>query len=102
MGWKADSWPLPGSVEPTEAVTRRSEIISTLGNLTLLNGRLNAAISNAPWERKRAAIERSDNLFLNRHLLQSWPDGWSELDIEHRGQWLHELIVEIWPRGPHT
>ena len=99
VGWKPDSWPLPGSVEPTEAVARRTEVIGTLGNLTLLNGRLNAAISNARWERKQAAIQRSDNLFLNRHLLQSWPERWTELDIEHRGQWLHELIIEIWPRG---
>lgn len=99
VGWKADSWPLPGSVDPTEAVERRVGVISTLGNLTLLNGRLNAAISNAPWERKQAGIQSSDNLFLNRHLLRSYPDGWTELDIAHRGQWLHELIVEIWPRG---
>ena len=98
-GWQHESWPLPDSVERTLAVDRREQVIETLGNLTLLNGRLNSSISNASWNIKRSAIQESDNLFLNRRLLEESSDEWTEGDICRRGEWMHNVIVEIWPRG---
>lgn len=98
-GWQPESWPLPESVEPTLAVTNREQVVETLGNLTLLNGRLNSSISNASWKTKRTEIQKSDNLFLNRHLLQNSTDKWTEEDIYKRGEWMYSVIVEIWPRG---
>ena len=98
-GWQPESWPLPYSVEPTLAVAKREQIVETLGNLTLLNGRLNSSISNASWNTKRAAIQESDNLFVNRRLLEEPSDEWTEDDICRRGEWMHSVIVEIWPRG---
>ena len=98
-GWQQESWPLPDSSDPTTAVEERNSALKTLGNLTLLNGRLNASISNGPWSQKRAAIQESDNLFLNRHLLENSGDEWMERDIARRGEWMYSIIVEIWPRG---
>ena len=92
-------WPLPDSVEPTLALEKREQVIKTLGNLTLLNGRLNASISNASWNIKRLAIQESDNLFLNRRLLDESVDEWTEGDIGKRGEWMYSVIVKIWPRG---
>ena len=65
-GWQPESWPLPDSAEPALAMAKREQVIETLGNLTLLSGRLNSSISNASWNIKRSAIQESDNLFLNR------------------------------------
>lgn len=98
-GWQHESWPLPDNVDQTLAMAKREEVIHTLGNLTLLNGPLNSSISNASWNIKRSAIQESDNLFLNRRLSQVSSDQWTEEDIYRRGEWLHSVIVEIWPRG---
>ena len=99
VAWQPEWWPLPESPEPEYAVAKRNQAIWTLGNLTLLNGRLNAAISNAAWIRKRAEIQKSDNLFLNRRLLEDSPAEWTEEQIYRRGEWIYEEIISIWPRG---
>ena len=98
--WHESSWPLPDSVEAREQVIEeRERAIQTLGNLTLLNGRLNSSISNAPWSVKHPAIKRHDNLFLNRRLLEESSARWTEDDIHRRGEWMYSIIVDIWPRG---
>ena len=98
-GWQPESWPLPDSAEPALAMAKREQVIETLGNLTLLNGRLNSSISNASWNIKRSAIQESDNLFLNRRLLNESSNEWTEDDITRRGEWMYSIIVDIWPRG---
>ncbi len=97
--WQPSSWPLPDSSDVASAEEKREKAINTLGNLTLLNGRLNSSISNAAWNVKREAIAESDNLFLNRRLLKQSLDTWMEKDIARRGRWMYESIVKIWPRG---
>ncbi len=99
VAWQPEWWPLPASTEPELGVAKREQAIWTLGNLTLLNGRLNAAISNAAWSKKRAAIQKSDNLFLNRRLLEQSPDEWTEEQIYKRGEWICDEVIGIWPRG---
>ena len=98
QGWTADQWPLPKGSEQFVAEQRRNQLIETLGNLTLLNARLNKTVSNASWDTKRKAIHKSDNLFLNRLLVEGSPDRWTEEDIERRGRWMYSLIIQIWPR----
>ena len=97
--WQPELWPLPPAVEPTLAQAKHEQLIENLGNLPLLNGRLNASISNSSWEFKRSAIRDSDNLLLNSRLLHQEQMGWMEDDITKRGEWMHTIIVEIWPRG---
>ena len=97
--WQSE-WPLPDSIDQPLARERRQAAIETLGNLTLLNGRLNAAVSNASWRVKRPDIKESYTLFLNKHLLDSSADDeWTEADIERRGEWMYGIIIDIWPRG---
>ena len=98
--WQEPSWPLPDSIEAREQVVeKREQAIQTLGNLTLLNGPLNARISNSGWDIKRPAIKKHDNLFLSKRLLEESPTEWTEDDIRRRGEWMHSIIVKIWPRG---
>ena len=98
-GWQEEAWPLPSGTDRTQADEKRERAILTLGNLTLLNGPLNQSISNSAWVVKRTAIGKSDNLFLNRHLLRESGDEWTEADIEQRGRWMCDLIIETWSRG---
>ena len=99
QGWQPEFWPLPDSDNQVLAAEQRNNALQTLGNLTLLNGRLNSSISNGPWSRKREEIQKSDNLFINRRLLSNTGDEWAEEDIRSRGEWMADIIIQTWPRG---
>ncbi len=74
--------------------------IDTIGNLTLLTGRLNSKVSNGPWSGpggKRDALHGHDVLMLNRRLLEDAKDGWDVEHIRARTNRLVDVITEIWP-----
>ena len=96
--WGPEEWSLPSGIDPAEAEQERSQAIAALGNLTLLNAGLNSSASNRAWKVKRDKIQQSDNLFLNRQLLQESSDQWAEETIERRGRWIGDMVVKIWPR----
>ena len=74
QGWGPQEWPLPSGIDPEQAEEGRSQALATLGNLTLLNARLNSSVSNRAWTVKREKIRQSDNLFLNKRLLEEASD----------------------------
>lgn len=89
-------WPLQDK-GITEA--DRDRLIHTLGNLTLLTGRLNSKVSNGPWlgqYGKREGLEGHDVLLLNRDLLRTAGDQWTDDAIRQRTEDLIQLIVQIW------
>lgn len=95
-------WPLEnGAQEDSE----RDALVHTLGNLTLLTGRLNSKVSNGPWtgdDGKGHAIKEHDVLFLNRKVLSiaGRRGQWSDEAIRERTQGLIQAIIEIWPVPP--
>jgi Protein of unknown function DUF262/Protein of unknown function (DUF1524)/Restriction Enzyme Adenine Methylase Associated len=94
--WAAH-WPMS---EGSRGEDERDRLIHTIGNLTLLTGKLNSKVSNGPWlgaEGKRSGLEAHDVLFLNRELLKTFGDAWSDAAIRSRTDELANLIVEIWP-----
>ena len=74
QGWGPEEWPLPSGIDPEQAQEERSQALATLGNMTLLNARLNSSVSNRAWAVKREKIQQSDNLFLNKRLLEESGD----------------------------
>jgi Protein of unknown function DUF262/Protein of unknown function (DUF1524)/Restriction Enzyme Adenine Methylase Associated len=89
-------WPLPADRTAIE----RDSMIHTLGNLTLLTGRLNSQVSNGPWAGnggKQAALHRHDVLMVNRQLLGGPDDNWSDDAITARTERLIRIIREVWP-----
>ena len=96
-------WPLSKDVAAdVEAIDRRDRVIHTIGNLTLVNGRLNPALSNAPWKSKRKTLADHSVLFLNKRLVNKGPDVWDEAAIEKRGKWLGKRAVKIWPHASNV
>lgn len=92
-------WPLANGAQENSG---RDALVHTLGNLTLLTGRLNSKVSNGPWSGnggKRETIKAHDVLFLNRRVLNiaDRRERWSEEAIRERTQELIEAIIEIWP-----
>ena len=98
----ADSdWPLeskPAESE-SEARQRRSMILHTLGNLTLLTQPLNSSESNGPYSKKRPEIAKQSLLALNSYFQDA--KDWGEAEILKRGEKLADLAVVIWP-SPKT
>ncbi len=96
-------WPLPDDLaDDSEAISARDRMIHTIGNLTLVNGRLNPSLSNAPWDNKRETLGDHSVLFLNKRLVRKGPDVWDEAAIKARGKWLHKRAVEVWPHADNV
>ena len=96
QAWHAN-WPLPDD-DGEETTAHRERAIHTIGNLTLVNGRLNSSLSNAPWNNKRETLADHSVLFLNKRLVNKGPQVWDEDAIEKRAKWLHKKAVKVWPR----
>ena len=94
--WQQHWQILPADVD--NAIEERNRIIHSIGNLTLVNNRLNADLSNAPWEKKRQTLEEHSVLFLNKALLHNAPDVWDENAILKRGKQLCEVAKKVWPK----
>jgi len=89
-------WPLEDGSDEAE----RDRLIHTLGNLTLLTGKLNSKVSNGPWSGaggKREGLEGHDVLFLNREILKKAGDTWTDDAIRRRTQEMGDIIIRIWP-----
>lgn len=93
--WETN-WPLPDDDRhQLEKKEERNSRIHLLGNLTLVNNKLNANLSNANWKTKYSAILEHSMLSLNNKL----PEEWNEDEIDKRGEFLANIAVKIWP-GP--
>ncbi|PZQ12333.1 MAG: hypothetical protein DI565_16000 [Ancylobacter novellus] len=88
----------PGD-EPTDR--RRSRLIHTVGNLTLMTQALNSSISNGPFAAKRPEIAENSALRLNARFQDPSITRWDENDIQKRGRELFDLARQIW-RSPPT
>lgn len=97
--WGA-TWPLPEDLaNDPEAIVNRNRSLHTIGNLTLVNTKLNSALSNAPWENKRKTLADYSVLYLNKRLVDKAPKEWDEAAIEKRAKWLHKQAARIWPQS---
>jgi len=93
-------WQTHWPVEGLEAEAFRQDHVHVLGNLTLLTGSLNSAISNGPWlgeSGKRSQLDKHDVILMNRPIRQDAQNGWDEHLIEARTDKLIDAILETWP-----
>ncbi len=109
QGWR-EHWQLAGLGHPEVESAKRDSVVHRLGNLTLVNNRLNPSLSNRPWtdiesqERglgengKRSILDEHSVLLLNHQIVHENIDAWDEACIEARGKMLAQRIVHIWPR----
>ena len=90
-------WEHPQSREDE---VERNLLIHTIGNLTLLNNKLNARVAHGPWlgeHGKRQALKGHDILLLNRELWEENAESWDEDAIRKRTDNLIDAILQIWP-----
>src|SRR5690606_12786147 len=68
----------------------------TLGNLTLIRGKLNSSLRDSDWFKKKGALTKYSTLPITTDYLQE--DEWNEEVIEKRGNDLYAEVVKVWPR----
>ena len=97
--WR-ENWPLSADKQddPTEA-TQRDRIIHTIGNLTLVSQRLNNALSNQTWEKKKETLFKSTVLSINKDLLDKAPPQWDEEAIKARSERMYLHAIKVWPHA---
>jgi len=96
--WSPEDWPLPDSRDHnTNPEDEREALVHTLGNLTLVTNKLNPALSNLPWGKKRHELRKHSVLLLNRELVEL--EAWDDDTIRQRGRSLAHQICRIWPRA---
>lgn len=102
-----EHWPLPNKESLLSEKTRRNTLIHTIGNLTLLNDKLNPVQSNKPWldtsdpeNSKREALARHSVLHMNKALVDQYPTKWDESDIIERAGRLQAYACDLWRAPP--
>ncbi len=97
-----------------ELAGKRDIRVDTLGNPTLVTKKLNATLSNRPWRDadaaavastgreagvgKRSLLNRYSVLVLNKDIVESHEESWTEDDIRERSRQLTETVISVWPR----
>ena len=95
QNWRPN-WPLP---DATRAEGMRDRLVHSIGNLTLVNQRLNSGLSNAPWVDKRNTLNRFSTLYLNKMLPDNVPGAWDETAIAARARRLCQAAIKVWPHA---
>jgi hypothetical protein len=88
-------WALHWPLNDGETADRRNLLVHTVGNLTLLTKKLNPAVSNASWDKKRPEVLKHSALALNRQFQEVLD--WNEDQINKRTAGLFDLALRIWP-----
>src|SRR6266498_4500623 len=94
QGWR-EHWGADIAGDPIAAL-HRDGVVHVLGNLTLVNQRLNPTLSNRPWTASEAAARglgdhgkrdyllQHSQLKLNAEIVAEHQDAWTEDDVEAR------------------
>lgn len=90
--WQTN-WPLTAGSSELE----RDRLVHTIGNLTLLTGKLNSKVSNSAWDIKRPSLREHDVLKMNVDLLDAAEDEWTDDKVRSRTKALIEVVLRIWP-----
>lgn len=89
-----EHWPLPPTEDPLLTASSREAIKHTIGNLTLLTGKLNSGQSNGPWAAKREAIRKKSVLLISADVRDA--EAWDEAAIAARTDRLARLAISTW------
>ena len=87
--WR-NNWPNP--TENTEF--ERDSLLLTLGNLTLVQGRLNSSMRDSTWETKKTSLKDRSRLNITTDYIDL--QQWNEFNIQKRGSDLFDIAIQIW------
>lgn len=84
---------------PTDAMRwpEHKIYVNRIGNLTLLDKRLNETIKNAPFADKKQQAYSTSRLEITK-ALSSLPDEWTPEEVQMRSARLYEVAAVLWPQ----
>ncbi len=68
----------------------------TLGNLTLVKGKLNSSMRDSSWANKKEALRKFSTL--RQTTDYTIKEDWNELEIDARAETLYKAAIQIWKR----
>jgi len=92
-----------------ELAAERDKLLHTVGNLTLVNNKLNPSLSNRPWTDEQAQsvgaadtgkhteLQKHTTLKINADIVLTAPYSWDVEQIRQRTAEFIERIIQIWP-----
>jgi hypothetical protein len=80
-----------------ERLANHDEYVGRIGNLTLLDRRLNQEAQNSVFMTKRDNFYANSEIYMNGELVGK--NEWTATDIIERQQHLCDLALQIWPHG---
>lgn len=83
--------------EREQAIANRQSIVPTLGNLTLLNLKVNRGAKNSDFATKQKLLIKNTNLRLNIDLIGHDAKSWDEKSIKERSEKLAKAALCVWP-----
>lgn len=97
--WQTN-WPFATGEETIESLEKRERLLHSIGNLTLVTGAFNSALSHSAFMDKRSEITNTSLLRLNAYF-QQFDDAsvWNEQSIVNRAEKLFESAKKVWPQG---
>jgi len=106
QAWETN-WPLSAEVcaDPVaeqKAVVRRTKMLNSLGNLTLITGSFNSSLQNAAWRSKRPELLKYSKLNLTQYFHGEQAREWNEAAIGVRTEYLFGHLCSIWPDVERT
>ena len=69
-------------------------LIYQIGNMTLLKSKLNIAIQNNNWDKKREEIQKHAMLKITQEVTKN--EAWNKNKIEERSEKIFNNFLEIW------
>jgi hypothetical protein len=80
-----------------ERFANHDDYVGRIGNLTLLDRRLNQEAQNSPFVTKRDEYYAHSEIFLTKELLAN--SQWTQAEIDARQNNLWDLAREVWPQS---
>lgn len=87
----------PQRPAPAERIASHDEYVGRIGNLTLLDHRLNQEAQNLPFASKKGQFYSDSEIYLTKELLAK--NTWTPADMDGRQQHLCELAIQVWPQN---
>jgi uncharacterized protein DUF262/uncharacterized protein DUF1524 len=82
---------------PADRLANHDEYVGRIGNLTLLDHRLNQEAQNSDFIVKRDNFYSHSGIYLTRELLDK--NAWTPAEIDERQRHLCDLAILVWPQN---